>query len=189
MSFFTSKREKRLWIWLFVVLVGILATLLPSPALAAALRNPAFVSGAFFFGMFLVAVAVVVQGLRRRPSGLEVGLWLGVAGVYLLVFLRLSVAAERSHLIEYGVLALVIHELLKERAHQGRRIPRPALLALVATALIGVLDEGLQALVPGRVFDTFDMGFDALAATMAITASVLLSWARRRVEASRSARV
>ena len=39
------------------------------------------------------------------------------------------------------------------RAIQGRRVPAPAVTAAVTTALIGVLDECIQAFVPGRVFD------------------------------------
>jgi VanZ family protein len=89
--------------------------------------------------------------------------------------------AERSHLMEYSVVALLIHEALTERASHGRRVPVPALLAVLATVLIGVLDECIQAFVPSRVFDPLDMVQNAVAAVTAVAASVALHWARRRV--------
>jgi VanZ family protein len=86
---------------------------------------------------------------------------------------------ERSHLVEYGVVAVFIYEALTERASQGRRVPLPALLAVVATSLVGALDECIQAFLPSRVFDPIDILFNVLAGVMAVVASAALSWARR----------
>ena len=115
-----------------------------------------------------------------------IGVALGVAAAYILVFVRMSIPTERSHLIEYGVVALFIHEALNERTSRGRRVPAPALLAVLATGLVGVLDECIQLLLPSRVFDPVDMLFNVLAAGMAVTASIALSWARSRRRGSRS---
>lgn len=57
----------------------------------------------------------------------------------------------------------------------------PALLAIVIAALVGVLDECIQAFLPNRVFDPLDILFNVLAAVMAVTASAALAWAQRRV--------
>jgi VanZ family protein len=89
-------------------------------------------------------------------------------------------AVERTHLMEYGVVAVFIYEALMERASQGRRVPKPALLAIAATSLLGVLDECIQALLPSRVFDPIDILFNFLAGLMSVLASVALRWARRR---------
>ena len=86
---------------------------------------------------------------------------------------------ERTHLIEYGVVAVFIHEALTERASHGRRVPVPAALAILATALLGALDECIQAFLPTRVFDVQDIVFNTLAAVMAIATSLALGWARR----------
>ena len=93
---------------------------------------------------------------------------------------------ERSHLIEYGVVAVFIYEALAERASQGRRVPALPLLAVLATAALGVVDECIQIFVPNRVFDPMDMLFNLLAATMAVGASVALSWARRWTRSRRA---
>ena len=91
---------------------------------------------------------------------------------------RMVLPEERTHLIEYGVVAVFIHEALKERTAQGRHVPVPALVAVVAASVVGTIDECIQAFLPSRVFDTEDILFNFLAATMAVVSSVALSWAR-----------
>ena len=59
-------------------------------------------------------------------------------------------------------------------------MPVPAVLAIVATALLGWLDEAIQLFLPDRVYDLRDVGFNALAGLMAVVASAALAWARRR---------
>jgi VanZ family protein len=55
----------------------------------------------------------------------------------------------------------------------------PPLLAVVATAALGLLDECIQAFLPSRVFDPLDILFNVLAGTMAVGASMALAWARK----------
>ena len=76
-------------------------------------------------------------------------------------------------------MAIVIYQALKERRRNGRRVPVPAVLAVVATALLGWLDEGLQALLPNRVYDIDDVLINSISGLVAITSSVFLAWARR----------
>ncbi len=186
MSFFTSDRERRLWLWTLAVVVAIYATLGLARTLAGVLGHSALGGGLFILGCLLVLATIVTQGLKTRPSTAEIGVALGVAAAYLFVFVRMTVPAERTHLIEYGVVALFIYEALIERAAQGRRVPVPGVLAIVATSLIGVLDECIQAVLPSRVFDPRDMLFNVLAAVMAIIASTALRWVRRLGRKARS---
>ncbi len=134
--------------------------------------------GTFILAFFLIWVAIVTHGLRVRPGGIEIAVAIGVAAVYLMVIARLGIP-ERSHLFEYGVVAILIYESLTERASRGRRVPAPALLAIVATSSIGAVDECIQAIMPSRVFAWLDMLFNVIAAVMAVVASAALSWARR----------
>ena len=122
--------------------------------------------------MILVGATIVTQGVKARPGGTEIAVALGVTAAYLMVFLRMAVLEERTHLIEYGVLGVFIHEALAERARQGRRVPLPPLLAILATAALGLLDECIQAFLPSRIFDPQDILFNLLAGTMAVAASV-----------------
>ncbi len=181
MSLFTSRREKWLWIWILAVVFAIYSTLGLAGTLAESLRNRGLLDAFFVFSALLVLVIILIQGLRPQPHGIGVVVVLSIAVAYFMVFVRMGIPIEeRTHLIEYGVVAVLVHEALKERASQGRHVPVPALVALVVTILLGWLDEGIQAILPNRVYDIRDVGFNALAGLMAIVASVTLTWARRR---------
>lgn len=180
MSLFTSNRERRLWLWTLVAVLGIYATLGLAQTMAGALRDRGLITAAFNVGLFLIAAAVVVHGLRTRPALFEVAIVAGIAAIYLMVMLRMVVPEERSHLIEYSIVALLIFEALRERKKQGKHVPVPALLAIGGTTLIGIIDECLQFFIPNRVFDWFDILFDFLASVMAVSGSQVLAWARQR---------
>ncbi|WP_419942983.1 VanZ family protein [Candidatus Palauibacter sp.] len=179
---FSSDRERRLWIWALAVVVAIYSTADLARTLADALRESGLLEATasmFGAGMLLIGAMIVVQGLRERSRGVEVGFALGVAAIAVIGFARGISAAERSHLIEYAVLALIVHEALLERRGQGMRVPVPAVLAIVGTIMVGVLDECIQFFLPSRTFDWFDILFDLLASVMAVGSSVSLRWVRR----------
>ena len=161
------------------MVVAIYSTLGWLPTLAKFLRDRGLIDGVFMLGLILIGTAILAQGLRWRPHGAEIGVALGIVAAYLLVFARMAIPEERTHLIEYGVVAVFVNEGLTERASQGRDVPVPALLAVLATAMVGLLDECIQAFLPNRVFDYRDILFNGLAAVMAVAASVALAWARR----------
>ena len=185
MPLFSSTRERWLWLWTLAVVAAIFASLGVGGQLAEALRDlealdEALQVGLFLLCMLLVGATAVLQGVWTRPGRLELAVAAGIVAVYLMVFLRIAVLEERSHLIEFGVLAVFVHAALTERASQGRRVPAPAVLAIVATSAVGLVDEWLQVWVPNRVFDPWDILFNVLAGSMAVGASVALAWARGR---------
>ena len=185
MSLFSSTRERRLWLWTLAVVAAIASSLWVGGQLADALRDlnaleEALSVGLFLLGMLLVGVTAVLQGVWARPGRLELVVAAGIAAVYLLVFLRIAVLEERSHLIEYGVLGVFVYAALAERVSQGRRVLVPAVAAIMATAAVGLFDECLQLAVPSRVFDPWDILFNVLAGALAVGASVALGWARGR---------
>lgn len=179
MSLFTSSRERRLWLWTLAVVTAIYSTLGLASTLAGHLRTQGLLETLFLVCFILVGAVILVYGLKVRPGGLEIGVMLGVAAVYILIFVRMGTPEERTHLIEYGVLSVFIYEALKERASQGRRVPTPPLLAVVAASLIGLIDELIQGFLPNRVYDPRDILFNVLAAVMAVAASMALAYARR----------
>lgn len=182
MSLFSSPRERRLWIWTAAAVVAIYSTIPLAGSLIRVLPDENQAGFLFVVGMLLIGATIVVEGLKIRLSGAEIGIALGIVAVYLLAIVRLGISvAERSHLIEYGVVAVFIHQALLERASQGRNVRVPAVLAIAATTMIGVLDECIQFFMPNRVFDPIDMGQNFLAAFTAVLASMALGWARRRI--------
>ena len=178
MTFFASDRERRLWMWSLAAVLAIYSTLIFSSLLSDVLYSQGLSAILFVTGMFLVGVTILTQGLKTRPGGVEIGIGIGIAVVYGMVFVRLSIP-ERSHLIEYGVVAVFIYEALRERASQGRRVPVPWLLAISLTTLIGAIDEFLQLFLPHRHFDKTDILFNFLAALATVIVLVVLGWSRR----------
>ncbi len=169
----TEIREKHLWIAVTVVYLTILSTLFIGQPLANELRDQNVQAVVFLSGMFLVAVAVLLHGLIRRPGAVEYAFLIGIAAVYVMFFFRLG-APERSHLIEYSVLAVLLHKAFGKRYAGENGIWKPGLLAWVWGVSLGSLDEGIQFFLPNRVFDPLDIAFNSIAVTMAIAASVSL---------------
>lgn len=125
-------------------------------------------------------VAIALSGLTGRLGRYEIWVALGVTAVYATVVFRLFITPEeRTHLFEYGLLAVLNYQALKERQHNGARVRWPAFLAVALTIILGWLDEGIQAILPNRIYDIRDVGFNALAALMAVAASLVLTWARQ----------
>ena len=178
---FTSKREKRLWIWVLVVIIGIYSLIFIGRPLSGYLRERAMLTNAFWVAIWLTLATVLWHGWKSKIGQLEIGVWMGVIAVYLLVILRMAVPEERSHLIEYSILAVFIHEALKERKNNGGEVWRPALLAIIITTAIGLLDEAIQLIVPNRVFDPIDILFNTGAAILAISASTAITWSRNKI--------
>ncbi|MCY4527690.1 MAG: VanZ family protein [Chloroflexi bacterium] len=184
MSIFSSGRERRLWTWTLIVVAILYSTLGVTPTVAASLLSRNLNAALFLVGMMLVGATIVSRGLRMRLSGANLGIILGVAAAYILVFVRFTSTEERSHLIEYGVVAAFIHAALEERARQGRPVPFYPVLAVLAAALIGVVDELIQHIIPSRVFDPMDIFFNTMAGAIAVAAITTLAWAQKRTNPS-----
>ena len=179
-SAFTSARERRLWVWALATVLAIYGTLGLAGRLAT--RIPAEVTGALFGVGFLVVILVVgLSGWLGRSGPREAWMRAGVAAVYGMVLVRMGAdGAERTHLFEYGLVALLIHAALLERTRGGRPVAYAGLVAVGSAALLGWLDEVIQGVVPGRTYDLRDVGFNAGAAAVAVGASRALAWARGR---------
>ena len=184
MSIFSSSRERRLWTWTLVVVGVLYSTLGVTPQVAASLLSRNLNAALFFVGMMLVGATIISRGLKIRLSGANLGIILGVAAAYILVFVRFTSTEERSHLIEYGVVAAFIHAALEERSRQGRRVPFYPLIAVLATASIGAVDEVIQRFIPNRVFDPQDIFFNTMAGAIAVAAIAALAWAQKRTNSS-----
>lgn len=125
--------------------------------------------------LFLFCVLAVTAVLARRRAPLLV--WLVVAlagGLYAAIALAMEVPQERLHLVEYGALALLLRAALAASAAcrpWGRRISSLDVWALGTATVVGWLDEGVQGLLPNRMYDLRDVAFNALAAALALGAA------------------
>jgi VanZ family protein len=129
--------------------------------------------------MVLAATAVIIHGIVNKPSKVEYAILFGIIAVYVMFFFRLG-ATERSHLIEYSVLAILLHKAFRERFKAENKIYKPAFFSLFLGISLGVVDECIQLLIPHRYFDPQDIIFNCLAVTMAIGTILFLQWLHRR---------
>ena len=182
-TLFTSSREKRLWLWTGVVIIVIYSTLFIGQPLLELLSSQDLRAAFFLLGMFLVGVAILLHGWRAKPDKFQIALITGLLAVYVMFFLRLGMP-ERSHLIEYSVLAIFVHQALIERLDDEKGVWITEQMATVLAFLVGVLDESVQLFIPDRVFDPVDILFNGMVITMAIGSALLLQWIRKRTSKS-----
>ncbi len=171
-------REKRLWLWALLIVLAIFTSLFIGQPLQDQLRNQYLQAGLFLLGMALVGATILVHGIRFRPGKFELTILIGVAAVGFMLFFRLG-APERSHMIEYSVLAVFVHGAMVER--WSPQDVKPAIVAFFVTFIIGVIDETVQIVIPHRVFDFEDIVFNGMVIGVAIIGSTLLHWMRRRM--------
>ncbi len=172
---------------LFLVL-AIYATLGLAGSLAEMLReHELLVSTMVLCFLFTILATIIGSGLNWRLRGKEIWVLFGIITVYGLMFVRMGGSIEeRTHLFEYGIVAIIMHHAFIERIKQGGKVPAPAILAIVLTSLLGWLDEGIQAVLPNRVYDIFDVFVNFLSAFMAISAKLALTWTQKRITNARS---
>lgn len=172
----TSKKEKLLWMWTIVALVGIYSTIGIAQPISNILLNNGLLTPLFILGMILVGMTVCVYGINKNPNKSVIAVSLGIVAIYLMVLVRMEIPQERTHIIEYGIVSALIYHALLERKAQGKKMPMPALLAILTTAFFGLIDELLQGLFPNRVFDVRDILFNMLAGTLSVVSITALNW-------------
>lgn len=123
--------------------------------------------------LFVLVPTISVSGYiiyRLVRSDAPLALALATAALILILFatLRLVTPAERSHLIEYAALAVFAREALRERAPLFEKSWGWSPVVIVGVTLVGLADELVQLIVPGRVFDWRDIFVDFCAAMLGI---------------------
>lgn len=181
MSIFNSSREKRYWFYAMMVLAAIFATLFLGRPLQNFLQDETVQLIFFLSGMLLTGLVILFHGLKVQPEKIELVIWLGILAVYGLLLFRLS-APERSHLMEYSVLAIFVHKAFVERFRAHEQWIKPVVLAFITCVGIGILDECIQILLPHRVFDPLDILFNTIVILMALAGSSCLNWLRRKAK-------
>lgn len=177
---YSSNREKRLWFWLIILVAIIYTTLGVSQPVALFLTDRNLLDNTYFALFLVIGVGSIAHGLMSKRSWREWIVWICIFVVFAMVFIRIEIPAERTHLIEYGAIGLLSLEALKERKSNGFDIPKPALLAVLLTTTIGLIDECIQHFIPSRIFDPIDIIFNFVAAALSISASEILAWTKRK---------
>lgn len=174
---FTSSRESQLWLWALVVLISIFTTLFFGGRLIEFMVERRMIEQGTFYLFLLLVATFMISGWKTSNRRLEYWIYAGVLAVIGMTLFRLDItAAERSHMFEYGLLAVLIFEALRERKDNGAMIKIPALIAFFCAGTIGLLDECIQYFMPFRVFDFVDIGFNFLASAIGIIMNISVKW-------------
>ena len=115
-----------------------------------------------------VLLAVMVRYAEHRIRAFLILTFYTV--VYAVIILYVRGFDKKAHLIEYGILTYLIHDLVRDR-FPGRG---GYLLSFIAVSMIGLVDELLQTLVPQRSFDLGDIGSNMLAAFLMLVLIVIM---------------
>lgn len=177
--------KRYVWRWIAGgLLLAIYLSLYPVQFLLDALRERGLLRLTVGAAFVLVALGVVAALIRRRAGARAWLVLLAFAVLYVVLLRQLPVVQERFHLLEYGVLALALRrawsEGLAARWWGAALARRAAFAALLTAAAAGWGDELVQALLPNRVYDLRDVGFNALAAALALGAEAAAGWTGER---------
>lgn len=108
--------------------------------------------------LLTAGLAFVVFVIKKVPS-LGRGFFLvGLTVVSLFLVWQIDIAEEKIHIFEFAVLGW----LAFKDAWDKDKIFKGAILALVFTFAFGILDEGFQAVLPYRYFQSWDILLNCL---------------------------
>lgn len=169
----TSKKERKLWISVLVVLIAIYASLFLGGQFIDLMIERRIIEQSTFYLFILLILAFIVSGWKSSGKRLEYWIYAGMIAVYGMTLFRMDITtAERSHMFEYGLLSILIYEALIERRLNGENVKIPVLTSIFGAGTIGLLDEYIQNFISYRVFDIIDIGFNYLASAFGVITSI-----------------
>ena len=183
MFIFKSNKERYFWTLVAMTQIAIWASLGFAGKLVQKFEGTHILTVAFVVG-FLVMITVIVSGVfSRKPTGKEIWVLTGITTVYAMIVVRMGVPMlERTHLFEYGLVAVLVFHAFLERYSNKPNMIKVALFSIILTGLLGWIDEEIQKILPNRVYDIRDILFNILAGVMTVTACSLLTWKRLKNE-------
>ena len=183
MFIFKSNKERYFWTLVAMTQIAIWASLGFAGKLVQKFEGTHILTVAFVVG-FLVMITVIVSGVfSRKPTGKEIWVLTGITTVYAMIVVRMGVPMlERTHLFEYGLVAVLVFHAFLERYSNKPNMIKVALFSIILTGLLGWIDEEIQRILPNRVYDIRDILFNILAGVMTVTACSLLTWKRLKNE-------
>lgn len=130
-----------------------------------------FVQRAGNFADYLAAVTLAVFGLAIifylfvKEKGIRNFVWLGVLALaYAFGLSRLKLSIERIHFVEYGLLSIFVFRALRHHLKNKSAY----VWSGIAVFCFGFLDEGIQYMLPTRVYDTRDVIVNGIAGILGL---------------------
>lgn len=161
-----SRRQRRLGavflaLWALIYATIPLVPFLNRTLARFGLATPLWLS---LYGTFIAVVGGLVWSSRTRQGPRSLLVLAGVVAAGGIVAWQLDQPARGLHLAGYGALGALGFRLLSESLSSTRA----ALLTLVIVGLIGWGDEGIQWMVPRRVYSLVDVALNGTAALMGV---------------------
>jgi hypothetical protein len=170
-------RQNKFWSWAYVILwTGVIFVTIPFVREVVVYVSGQWGGEAFTYivtsVVILVSVATVTLLLKRRQTSVARFAWLlCIAGfvVYQTFELKAGSPAEAIHFLQYGILSLLLYRAF---THRVRDYSIYAAATILGT-IIGMIDETIQWLTPGRHFGLRDiwLNFTAVALVQAALAA------------------
>lgn len=164
-------------------LLAIYATLGAVRTITNILRDRGILRVSIVIAFAIAAVAILwllFRDARRRSLRVVVALAM-VACAYAVVIYPMQSPEEKIHFIEYGGVALLAYAAAPRDWSRVKRFVACALFVAAA----GWIDEGIQAMLPSRVYDLRDVAFNAAAGLMALASIAIFSPDERAVGTNR----
>ncbi len=167
------KRRLRIFLdWLWVVLGALsIWALVPVARSINSFVSRNFGRDAFVYLVYFVLGAVVVFLLyvlifRLKVHAFKNYFWLIVVAVlYIYCINKFRRApAETVHFLEYGLLGILLFRALSHKINDKSIYFTAALIAV----LVGIADEFIQWITPGRFWEFRDVGLNALSGSLAL---------------------
>lgn len=150
-----SKRAKD-WAVVLLYTLFIYATLPIMPRIWNYLKKHigVFVLYSPYISLAIIGFSLILYIIFYHRKDISVYLWFGIiAYLYIYGLGQLELAVEKIHFVEYGILSCLVFKALRNDI-------KNKLIYLWASVIvfgIGFLDEGIQYILPSRVYDTHDV--------------------------------
>lgn len=161
-----AESELRSWIWVGLAVLVIFATIPLARELRDAVDATVGREVFLYLGLVLAAAVALVafSSLRRRalPPDAYYALGLVLLALVAMIYRLRDIPEEALHVAEYALLGLLVYRALTHRIRDYSIYP----VACLLVAMIGVVDEYIQWVVPSRYYDLRDILVNAAAGAL-----------------------
>lgn len=114
------------------------------------------------FSIFFLIRKIIVRKIKTRRAILIIFL----ISILTYLYSRLEIIQEKIHIFEYALLGwLVMKDFFKNK---NKLFFNLILLSIIFCAVISLLDEGFQKILPYRVFDYKDLVINDISSSIGI---------------------
>lgn len=162
-----TESARRSWAWV-ILCIGLIYATIPLARWLVETVNERIGREIFLYScllLFGLGGFYAWRNLRHRQLPRSAYLWLiAVLVVIAVTIFRLrAIPEEALHLVQYALLGVLVYRALSHRIRNYTIYP----LSLLLTAMVGMVDEYIQWVVPSRHFDLRDIAINAFAGLLA----------------------